>query len=157
MYRIITSTSTTREEHFESPNAAAYGMTTYCGNTTPIYGNTSPQTKNDYGSVIQQPPQNGNIKVKNAMENEWGGYEYWNEYHCWGDLMVHGTTTISSDLIVEGTITGRGSTTEIKMLDADPTASNIAGNVGELAVTDNYMYLCVSTDSWIRWPIQSTW
>lgn len=154
MYRVVTHTI--KEEHFEHPILAEKGMEIHC-NTTPSYGNTKVQSKNNYGSVIQQPPMDSNVKIRTPLEDEWGGYEYWNSYHCWGDLVVHGSTTLSSDLIVEGTITGRGSVTEVKLLDTTPAANATPGNVGDLARTSTHMYLCVEQDKWIRWAVEHTW
>lgn len=154
MYRVVTHTI--KEEHFEHPYLAEKGMEVH-SNTTPGYGNISTKSKNNYGSVIQQPPMDGNIKVKTPMEDEWGGHEYWNNYHCWGDLTVHGSTTISNDLIVAGTISGRGSVTEVMLLDTAPAANVTPGNIGALARTSTHMYLCVEQDKWIRWELQESW
>lgn len=154
MYRVVTHTI--KEEHFEHPYLAERGMEIHC-NTTPGYGNVSVQSPNNYGSVIKQPPTDGNIKVKTPMEEDWGGYEYWNNYHCWGDLIVHGKTSVHSDLMVDGVITGRGSVTDVKILDTEPTANSVTGNIGELARTSSHMYLCVAENSWVRWPIQTSW
>lgn len=158
MYRVVTHTI--KEEHFEHPYLAEKGMAVHTGANVG-YGNTAPTMGSLRGSnadvITPCPPPNGNVIVKMPMNENWGGYEYYGEYHCWGDLMVHGTATISSDLIVEGTITGRGTVTNIVVLDTAPTGNTWAGNVGDMCRTSDFMYLCTEQDKWVRWAIQDQW
>ena len=158
MYRVVTHTI--KEEHFEHPYLAEKGMAYHTGANV-SYGNTKPKITPLRGSntdvITPCPPDTGNIIVKMPLEADWGGNEYYGEYHCWGDLMVHGTATITSNLIVEGTIAGRGSVAEVMLLDAAPTSNAWTGNIGEMCRTTDFMYLCVEQDKWVRWAIQDQW
>ena len=163
MYKVITHTI--KEEHFEHPVLAEKGMAIHTqSNTKPHYGNTHPVMspaggirRSNAGVVAPCPPTDGNIVVKMPSNGDWEGTEYWGEYQCWGDLNVYGSATVSSDLIVEGTITGTGSTADIKMLDVAPTVNTWPGKIGELCRTSNFMFVCVAPDTWIRWAIQESW
>lgn len=156
MYKVVTHTI--KEEHFDHPYLAEQGMAVHTGgNTRPAYGNSSPLSKNSGHNVITEPPQDGNIKVKMPLNEHWGGYEWSGEYHAWGDLCVHGKLSVVEDLTVDGTIAGRGSVSTVMVLDTEPMGNTWAGNIGELARTSSHMYLCVETDYWIRWPVQTTW
>lgn len=157
MYRVVTHTI--KEEHFEHPYLAEQGMAVHTANVSPVVGKPKPMQRNPqgHGSVITQPPTDGNIRIKMPLNEEWGDYEWYGEYHAWGDLTVHGKMHIKEDLIVEGTIAGRGSVSTVRILDTEPTGNTWTGNVGELAKTSSHMYLCVEPDQWIRWSTQSSW
>jgi hypothetical protein len=163
MYKVVTHTI--KEEHFEHPHLAEKGMAIHNGhgnhgNTKPYYGTVRPVSRDVRGrnsDVITPHPPDGNVIVKMPLNEDWGGYDYWGQYHCWGDLTIHGSTVVSGDLTVEGAIVGRGTTSNVIMLETAPTTNTWAGNVGDLAKNTNFMYLCVEQDKWIRWSIQSTW
>lgn len=133
MYRIITST--TKEEHFESPNAAAFGMMTYCGNASP----NSTVSSNSVSSLKITP------RLSTAQESA----GYFGEYDVYGDLYIHGNI-YAKNLNANSSIT-------VNELATDPTGNTWMGETGELAFTANYAYLCVNTNSWIRWKIDSNW
>lgn len=156
MYKVVTHTI--KEEHFEHPYLAEQGMAIHTGgNVKPSYGKPGPLSKNTGHNVITEPPQDGNIKVKMPSNGHWGGYEWDGEYHAWGDLSVHGKLSVAEDLVVDGAIAGRGSVSTVTVLDTEPMGNTRAGNIGELARTSSHMYLCIETDHWIRWPVQTSW
>lgn len=155
MYSIVTRTI--KEEHFEHPSTAMRGIQTHCG-----YGNISTQpapawTSDVYPDVITCPPTDGNLKVKTSSPYQVESDEIWGVYHTWGDLNVHGSLNISNNLTVEGAIVGRGTVNNVTLLETEPTGNTWPGQIGDLARTDSYMYLCVDTDTWIRWTVQSKW
>jgi len=142
MYRIITST--TKEEHFESPAAAAFGMTNYCiGNTLPNIGTTAGSELVSTLKVL--PKSNTNPYVDSTM--------YHGDYDVYGDLYVHGNIyarnfSVESENEIEETIT---------VLETDPTSNSWVGSTGSIAFSANYAYLCTGNNTWVRWKINSTW
>lgn len=147
MYRIITST--TKEEHFESPNAAAYGMMMYCANTMPN-GQSTTNTLSSMEAnikIIARPPRRLPIN-KPEISYDY----YYGDYDVYGDLYVHGNVYARN---YEETVSSEVS--KITILSMDPTSNTWQGNIGEMACTSNYAYMCVASDSWVRWKIDSRW
>jgi len=140
MYRIITST--TKEEHFESPAAAAFGMTNYCiGNTLPNIGTTASTESVSTFKVL--PRSNTTPYVDSTM--------YYGDYDVYGDLYVHGN-------IYARNFTMDSETEEsIIMLETDPKSNSWEGSTGSIAFSANYAYLCTGNNIWVRWKIDSTW
>lgn len=168
MYKVVTHTI--KEEHFEHPALAEKGMAVHTGgNVNPYYGNITPKMGSMRGPmrgpmrgsnadvITPGPPTDGNVKIRMPLNENWGDYEWHGEYHAWGDLAVHGSLSVVEDLMVDGTIAGRGSVSTVTVMTTEPTGNTWTGNIGELARTSSHMYLCVETDHWIRWPVQSSW
>jgi len=164
MYKMITHTIT--EEHFDHPVTAEYGIGIHHGNTMPklsnvhvphgmpIHGNVHPRTYGVSTDSVLLPPgtkPSGNIKVKMSPWHVWGMYD------AYGDLFLHGDMYAEGDIMTAGTINGTGSTANVTVLATDPTSNTWSGNVGELAQGPSYMYLCTSSDTWVRWKIDAKW
>ena len=147
MYRIITST--TKEEHFESPSAAAFGMMTYCGNTVPNSSST-------VNSVSVQPLKITARSSTNPGKNSADSSYYWGDYDVYGDLYVHGNIyarNIDNTIIDENEDYRR----YIVPFDTDPKTNVWEGQPGQMGFTANYAYLCVGGNTWVRMGIQSSW
>ena len=147
MYRIITST--TKEEHFESPTAAAFGMMTYCGNTAP---NSSSTVNSVSVPTLKISARSGVDLSKNSVNNS----AYWGDYDVYGDLYVHGNVyarNIDSSVIGED----ENYTNYIVPFESDPKTNTWPGTPGQIGFTANYAYLCVSGNTWVRMSIQSNW
>lgn len=138
MYRIITST--TKEEHFESPNAAAFGMMTYCGSNAPTMPGTTSSTMPLRVSI--RTPQSAAASTAS----------YYGDYDIYGDLYVHGN--IFARNLVEPVTEYK---TKIMMLDTDPTGPNWTGSPGDMAFTSNHAYICVENDSWVKLSLVHSW
>lgn len=69
-----------------------------------------------------------------------------------GDASVYGNITVNS-----GAFKGVGSLSSLVEIASTPTSPSWTGRVGEIAISGTFVYLCVATDSWIRWPIEKTW
>ena len=46
---------------------------------------------------------------------------------------------------------------EIYLNEDAPSSSTDSGKKGDVRVVDNYMYVCVDTDKWVRSPIELDW
>lgn len=155
MYKVVTHTI--KEEHFDHPYLAEQGMAVHTGTNAPMTANISPKRRSSEHEMVNPLPKDGNTKIKMALENCWEDYEWFGDYWAYGDLNVEGILTVGKDLVVSGSIAGRGSMTTVTVLDTAPEGNTWTGNIGEMARTSSHMYLCVNTDNWIRWPIQSSW
>jgi len=142
MYRIITST--TKEEHFESPNAAAYGMMTYCG------GNTYPNTSSASSSVTSDLKVTP--RVAGSLTSTADSTMYHGDYDVYGDLHIHGNIYVRN--IEEFEYAKNPLVTE---LTQDPTSNTWPGVPGTVGFTANYVYICTSSDTWVRIKSDSTW
>lgn len=106
----------------------------------------------------------GNIKAGIKAKNSNGYDDYdedydwnWGQYDAWGDLSVHGDLMVTGDVGVTGLINGTATSVHVTILDSDPNKSIWTGNIGEICVGPRYMYACVESDTWVRWPIQANW
>lgn len=46
---------------------------------------------------------------------------------------------------------------DVEILLQDPETNNNPGYSGSIAVSSQYVYLCIKQDTWIRWPYESGW
>lgn len=96
---------------------------------------------------IQVPPG----QMRPIGKNNLGWFDTQKNVYLHGNLMVQG------DITTVGQVLGVGSTAVIQRLPEAPASPNWTGITGELATDNAYMYLCVDTDTWVRWPISSSW
>lgn len=151
MYRIITST--TKEEHFESPTAAAYGMMMYCGNTAPNTAVITSGVDTSMANIKISPrvpvAPNGTPIIRTATSYD--SDDYYGDFDVYGDLYVHG------NIHARNYSTHSMAMPKITILTADPTSTTWQGNIGDMAFTNNHAYICVQTDSWARFKIDRSW
>lgn len=163
MYKVVTHSI--REEHFDTPATAAFGLATYC-NTQPIgnsmSGNSGPTIssmafcqRDGFGPrKAECDPSKARITVDEYDD------EYWNDYglfDAYGDLYLHGDLYLDGDLMLYGTLSGRGTISNIAKLDTAPRNNTAPGQPGDIARTSSHIYLCVEKDKWVRWGIQEAW
>lgn len=152
MYRIITST--TKEEHFESPTAAAYGMMMYCGNTAPNSAVINSGIDSSMANIKISPriPVAPNGVPYGRTTSSYDSDDYYGDFDVYGDLYVHGNIH-ARNYSTESSVT----IPKITMLPADPTTATWQGNIGDMAFSANYAYICVNTDNWARFKIERSW
>jgi hypothetical protein len=61
---------------------------------------------------------------------------------------------ISGDLIVEGSIIGTGSLSNLILSDTAPPSTSESNIKGKIIYSNNFLYLCIDDEgTWIRWPV----
>lgn len=96
----------------------------------------------DEVEVIWPDLPDGNIKIRfNPLNGVCS-------YNMIGDLEVTGNITAT------GVINGIGSVAYDQQTETSPTSSTATGVKGQISYAAGYMYLCVDTDSWVRWAIE---
>jgi hypothetical protein len=70
-----------------------------------------------------------------------GDIECYGLHHQWGALTVEGITTFNNKIVLNGSA---------------PATATSTGEVGQIAVDADYVYVCTATDTWKRVAI-ATW
>lgn len=167
MYKVITHSI--REEHFDAPSTAAFGLATYCntqpvantveGNSTPTISSMVPGMTICMRDGFEPKKSKADLSISKILVDDYND-DYWNDYgffDAYGDLYLHGDLYLDGDLIMYGTLSGRGTISKVPKLDANPKANSWPGKAGDIARTSSHIYLCVEDDKWIRWAIQESW
>ena len=66
-----------------------------------------------------------------------------------------GTTTLSQALNVNGDVLADGY--RLSAMQTAPTGKGDTGTLGEIRITQNYIYVCYATNSWSRVALQTSW
>jgi hypothetical protein len=109
-------------------------------------GNVLLPMESNITSNVAPPP---GWKRPKAITNQWSNR----------NIQLGGNLSVSGNIDTLGCYNGVGSLTSMTMLPSTqpvPTPMS-TGRKGEIAMHNDYVYLCIEPYTWVRWSIERTW